>query len=292
MRGKIIRGIAGFYYVHDGIKNIYACKARGIFRNRSIKPLVGDNVEFSVLDEADLEGSIDEILPRRSAMIRPAAANVDQVVILFAVSRPEPNLNLLDRFLVMAAWQQIPSVICFSKEDLAEEDRKRALYEIYRDCGSKVRFISTPERQGLEELREILRGKTTVLAGPSGVGKSTLTNYLQPEACMETGELSRKISRGKNTTRHTELFFLEKETFLLDTPGFSTVFLPEMEKEELKTFYPEFAPWEAECRFLGCAHYGEVDCGVRRAVSSGRIPESRYRNYRLLYEELSSRKRY
>lgn len=292
MTGKIIKGIAGFYYVNDGENRVYQCRAKGIFRNRKIKPLVGDNVEFSILDEEAGEGNIDEILPRKNALVRPAAANVDQALVLFALTQPSPNLNLLDRFLVMMAMEEIPVVICFNKADLGDGAMEEEYKKIYEGAGYEVHFISARTDLGMDQVRELLGGRTTVLAGPSGVGKSSLTNRIQPEASMETGGISRKIERGKHTTRHSELFFVEKDTYMMDTPGFSSMYTPEIEASELKEFFPEFAEFEDECRFLGCVHIGERVCGVKEAVKEGKISLSRYENYRLIYEELKQKRRY
>ena len=292
MTGKIIKGIAGFYYVNDGENRVYQCRAKGIFRNRKIKPLVGDNVEFSILDEEAGEGNIDEILPRKNALVRPAAANVDQALVLFALTQPSPNLNLLDRFLVMKAMEEIPVVICFNKADLGDGAMEEEYKKIYEGAGYEVHFISARTDLGMDQVRELLRGRTTVLAGPSGVGKSSLTNRIQPKASMETGGISRKIERGKHTTRHSELFFVEKDTYMMDTPGFSSMYTPEIEASELKEFFPEFAEFEDECRFLGCVHIGERVCGVKEAVKEGKISLSRYENYRLIYEELKQKRRY
>ena len=292
MTGKIIKGLAGFYYVNDGENRVYQCRAKGIFRNRKIKPLVGDNVEFSILDEEAGEGNIDEILPRKNALVRPAAANVDQALVLFALTQPSPNLNLLDRFLVMMAMEEIPVVICFNKADLGDGAMEEEYKKIYEGAGYEVHFISARTDLGMDQVRELLRGRTTVLAGPSGVGKSSLTNRIQPEASMETGDISRKIERGKHTTRHSELFFVEKDTYMMDTPGFSSMYTPEIEASELKEFFPEFAEFEDECRFLGCVHIGERVCGVKEAVKEGKISLSRYENYRLIYEELKQKRRY
>ncbi|MGN0373117.1 MAG: ribosome small subunit-dependent GTPase A [Enterocloster sp.] len=292
MTGKIIKGIAGFYYVNDGSSRVYECKAKGVFRNRKIKPLVGDDVEFTVLDEDGAEGSIDVILPRRNALIRPAVANVDQALVVFALTHPDPNLNLLDRFLVMMELQEVPVIICFNKTELGDEAMKEKYRLTYEKAGYRVMFISTYEDTGVTEVKELLRGKTTVLAGPSGVGKSSLTNCIQPGAAMETGDISRKIERGKHTTRHSELFLVEENTYMMDTPGFSSMFTPEMEAGDLKDYFPEFAPHEEECRFLGCVHVGEKVCGVKAALERGEISRSRYDNYRLIYEELKNKRRY
>ena len=292
MKGKIIKGIAGFYYVHDGRSKIYECKAKGVFRNRNIKPLVGDDVEFMVLDEKEGTGNIDAILPRKNKLIRPAVSNVDQAVVVFAVTEPLPNLNLLDRFLVMMERQEIPVIICFNKIDLSGGKEIEELRAIYGPAGYTLHFISTYEAAGLEKLHELIAGKTTVLAGPSGVGKSSITNFLQPEARMETGVVSEKIKRGKHTTRHSELFFVENGTYMMDTPGFSSMYIEDLEPNELKGYFPEFSEYEEECRFLGCIHVGEKVCGVKTAVADGKISRSRYDNYLLLYQELKDKRRY
>lgn len=292
MTGKIIRGIAGFYYVHDRVSRVYACKARGIFRNRKIKPLVGDDVEFEITHEADGEGNIVDILPRKNSLIRPAVANIDQVLLVFAAADPEPNLNLLDRFLVTLKAQGVPVVLCFNKTDLVSASALEELAGIYRGAGYPVLTANAAAGEGLSQIRAVLSGKTTALAGPSGVGKSTLTNLIQPEAGMETGTVSEKIRRGRHTTRHSELFFAGDGTFLMDTPGFSTVFVEGPEPERLQDCFPEFGPYLADCRFLGCVHIGERDCGVKTALAAGKIAPSRYENYKLIYEDLKNQRRY
>lgn len=292
MTGKIIKGIAGFYYVHNGKDRIYECKAKGVFRNKKIKPLVGDNVEFDLLDETEGEGNINAILPRTNALVRPAVANIDQALVVFALTHPAPNLNLLDRYLVMMEMQQVPVIICFNKSDLGDEPLMDTYRWIYEAAGYEVRFISTIDESGLEDVRKILRGKTSVLAGPSGVGKSSLTNCIQPQAAMETGDISRKIERGKHTTRHSELFYVEENTYMMDTPGFSSMFTPDLEAGELKEYFPEFARYEDGCRFLGCVHVGEKVCGVKEALKEGALSKSRYDNYLLMYEELKNKRRY
>ena len=255
MQGKIIKGIAGFYYVHVAESGIYECKAKGSFRNQKVKPLVGDDVRLEVLNEEEKKGNIEEILPRKNQLIRPAVANVDQALVIFSAAKPRPNFNLLDRFLILMEYQQVPVVVCFNKQDLAAEEELAVLEQTYRSAGYEVRFTSAAREEGLGEIRALLKGKTSTVAGPSGVGKSSLINLLVPEAEMETGNISRKIERGKHTTRHSELFALEEGGFIFDTPGFSSIYLPDMEKEELGTYFPEFARYEPKCRFQGCAHY-------------------------------------
>lgn len=292
MTGKIIKGIAGFYYVHDGVSRVYECRAKGIFRNRRIRPLTGDNVEFEILDASEQTGNITEILPRSNELVRPAVANIDQAMIVFAAAEPDPNLNLLDRFLVSMECRNVPVLICFNKKDLADEEKIRQLMEIYEGAGYPVRLTSAAGGEGLEELRALLRGKTTAFAGPSGVGKSSLTNLIHPEAAMETGAVSEKIKRGRHTTRHSELFFVEKDTYVMDTPGFSSIYVEDLLPEQLASCFPEFEAFVPDCRFLGCVHMGERDCGVKKAVQEMKIPASRYENYRLIYEELKSKRRY
>lgn len=294
MQGKIIKGIAGFYYVHIEGKGTYECKAKGIFRKDNTKPLVGDDVEMEVISEETETGNITAILPRKSQLIRPAVANVDQALVIFSITKPVPNLNLLDRFLIMMEQQKLPCIICFSKQDIASDGECEKLTKIYENCGCRILFVSAAQEDngGLESLRELLRGKTTTVAGPSGVGKSSLINRLQSGVYMETGEISRKIERGRHTTRHSQLIALEGNTYIMDTPGFSSLALFDMEKEELQAYYPEFAEYEKNCRFGGCAHVGEPVCGIKEAVREGRISPVRYENYLLLYEELKSKKKY
>lgn len=291
MQGKITKGIAGFYYVHTP-KGLAECKAKGIFRKEKIKPLVGDNVEIEWVNQKELLGNIIRILPRSNALIRPAAANIDQALVIFAVVKPEPNYNLLDRFLIAMGEQRLSCVICFNKKDIATEAEQRELRDAYGKCGYQVLFASAAERAGLWEVQKCLEGKTTVVAGPSGVGKSTVINALYPEANMETGEISRKIERGRHTTRHAQLFALNDHTFIMDTPGFTSLSLSEMNKEELAGYYPEFTAYEAGCRFGGCAHISEPDCRVKEALEEGKISRVRYNNYVMLYKELKDRKKY
>ncbi len=292
MTGKIIKGIAGFYYVHVEGKDVYACRAKGIFRNVNIKPLVGDNVRMEVLDERDKEGNVIEILPRRNKLIRPAVANVDQALVIFSIVKPNPSPNLLDRFLIQMERQNLPCIICFNKQDIASEEEKAALYDAYEGSGYKVIFVSALKNEGMDELKRLLAGKTTTVAGPSGVGKSTIINCLHPDANMETGSISEKIERGRHTTRHSEIIAIGDETYIMDTPGFTSLDINEIEKDELASYYPEFVHYEPHCRFRGCAHISEPDCKVKEAVEKGEISQLRYDNYRLLYEELKAVKRY
>lgn len=253
---------------------------------------MGDNVELSVLNEIEKLGNIDRILPRKNELIRPAVANIDQALVIFAGARPKPNLNLLDRFLVSMEMQGVRSVICFNKQDVIDEAEKAHLQSIYEKCGCRVIFTSALLEEGLEEIRDILKDKTTVVAGPSGVGKSSLVNLLAPHAQMETGEFSAKIDRGKHTTRHSEIFWVEGNTFICDTPGFSSLAVWDMEKEELKDCFPEFEAYAQDCRFLGCTHTHEPGCSVKEALAQEQVSRERYDNYLEMYNELKQKRRY
>lgn len=291
MKGKIIKGIAGFYYVYAN-GNTYECKAKGKFRNEKRKPLVGDDVEISVLNQRELSGNVERIFPRQSELIRPAAANVEQAMMVFAAASPEPNWNLLDRFLITMERQQVPVVICFNKTDLVTEDTMEYFRKIYSKSGCPILFVSTYENYGMDEIRQVLAGKTTVLAGPSGVGKSSIMNKLNPDANMDTGDISKKIQRGKHTTRHSELLPIGEDTYLMDTPGFSSIYFYDMEPEMLKQYYREFDAYEPYCKFGGCNHIGERECGVKCAVEEGDIAKSRYENYCMFFEELKEKRKY
>ena len=292
MRGKIIKGIAGFYYIYAEDGQVYECKAKGIFRKDNQKPLVGDNVEISILDENEKEGSVTAILPRKNSLIRPAVANVDQAFVIFAMENPKPNYMLLDRFLIMMEQQGIPAVVCFNKKDLGTEEELDFLYRTYTQCGYRVILSSALNGEGISEIHEILRGKTTVVAGPSGVGKSSLTNSLQGEIQMETGEISKKLKRGKHTTRHSQVIPVGEDTFLVDTPGFSSLYLTDMEEQELKNYFPEFREYEEECRFQGCRHIHEPGCAVKEALEEDKISRLRYEDYLALHQELKEKRRY
>lgn len=292
MTGKIIKGIGGFYYVvcENGIT--YECKAKGVFRNRKIKPLVGDNVEIEILDEEKNLGNIEDILPRFNWLNRPAVANVDQTVIIFAVSAPAPNFNLLDRFLINMEQHEVSTVICFNKVDLEGFRQSEDICRSYTKSGYEVLFISAESGYGIDVLEAVIKGKTPVFAGPSGVGKSSTLNSLFPDANVQTGGLSEKIQRGKHTTRHSELMFVDDDTYIMDTPGFSSLYTEGIEAEDLKLYFPEIAAYTGTCKFNMCNHISEPGCLVKKAVSDGRISKMRYDDYVMIYNELKEKRKW
>ena len=292
MKGKIVKGISGFYYVYVAETGIYECKAKGIFRNQKIKPLVGDDVKIVVLDEEKKIGNVEKILPRTRELIRPAVANIDMALVIFAAAKPDPNFNLLDRFLCMMEYQKVPVTICFNKCDLVTEEQREVLRKIYEPAGYELLFTSAKTQENVEKLKSVLRGKMTAVAGPSGVGKSSLINDLQDAVQMQTGGISDKIERGKHTTRHSQIIPIAENTYIMDTPGFSSMDLPGFSKEDLWTCYPEFARFEPGCRFIGCSHIGEPDCGVKTALAEGKISHVRYDNYVQLYQEMKNMRKY
>ena len=292
MQGRIVKGIAGFYYVFIPGVGILECKAKGIFRKNKLKPLVGDRVLVTLLNKEEKTGNIEEILERENELIRPAVANIDQALVVFALKSPEPNFNLLDRFLLMMKQKGLPCILAFNKADLVGEDRLAEIRSLYEKSGHPIFFISAKNEVGLLELKDALLGKITTLAGPSGVGKSSLINSLQIGVSMETGTVSEKIQRGKHTTRHSELIPIDEDSFILDTPGFSSLSVFNLEKEELESLYSEFEPYRKHCRFTPCSHTHEPDCAVKEALEQGEISRVRYENYQQIYEELKEKKKY
>jgi len=290
MVGKIVKGISGFYYVHVMGDGIYECRARGKFRNDNIKPLVGDDVEIAVTDEVKKTGNVIEIQTRKNELIRPAVANIDQALVVFAIADPMPNLNLLDRFLVTMERNNLDTIICFNKIDLVDDAKIIEMKNIYVKAGYHVVFTSTYNNIGVADVKRLIEYKTTAVAGPSGVGKSSLLNKLVPDAELETGEISKKIKRGKNTTRHTEIISAGENTYLYDTPGFSSLYVNDFPKEELKDYFKEFEFYNGKCKFNTCNHVSEPECRVKDAVKAGIISKERYVNYLLLFDDIKNKR--
>lgn len=290
LEGIIIKGIGGFYYVKVD-DTVYECRARGLFRKSKITPLIGDRVLIKINKE-DNTGYVEQILDRITELKRPPVSNVNQAVIVFAVQKPDPNLWLLDRFLLLASYQELDVIICINKSDLDLDGKADEIYDIYNKAGYRIIKTSCKTKEGIEEIRNLLKKKITVFAGPSGVGKSTLLNNIQANLKLQTGDISQKTSRGKHTTRHVELIELDLGGWVLDTPGFSTLDIDFLEEEELENFFLEISEKSTLCRFSGCCHNKEPGCAVKEAVDNGEISESRYDNYLSMLQEIKEIRRY
>ena len=282
-QGRILRSISGFYDVQTP-EGLVTCRARGILRKEGNSPLTGDMVEITV-DKG--KGMVEAILPRKNHFIRPAVANIDALVVFAANVNPVTEPYLIDRVAAIAGDQEVPVYLCVNKCDL---DPAQDLVRIYRHAGFPVICTSAETGEGVEELRALLTGKLTAFTGNSGVGKSSILNRLAPELKLETGEVSEKLGRGRHTTRHVELYCLGEDTYVADTPGFSSFDTDQMElilKENLQYAFPDFGSFIGKCRFDDCSHRKEPDCAVRAAVESGEIEPSRYDSYLKLYEKAS-----
>ena len=280
-RGRIIRSLSGFYDVQLP-EGVVTCRGRGILRKEQITPLTGDLVEIT-LERG--KGMVETVLPRSNSFIRPAVANVDALVLFAANVNPVTEPFLIDRVAAIAGDQNVPCILCVNKSDL---DPAEELQEIYRKAGFPVICTSAKTGQGIEELRQALKGKLTAFTGNSGVGKSSILNCLCPELTLATGEVSEKLGRGRHTTRHVELYCLGDDTYVMDTPGFSSFDTDQMDvilKENLQYSFPDFAPCLGRCQFADCTHRSEPGCAVRARVEAGQISASRYDSYLRLYEK-------
>jgi ribosome biogenesis GTPase / thiamine phosphate phosphatase len=287
MTGVIVKGIGGFYYVlTDGM--LLECKARGIFRKNRMTPMVGDKVEVAI--SVDGQATVDSILPRVNFFQRPPVSNVETMVLVAAARDPEPNMFLLDRFTVAAAEAGAEVILCVNKTDIVESSVLEEFSQIYSSV-FPLFFVSGKTGAGMEELKRALRGRQAALAGPSGVGKSTLLNALLGGQKNLTGALSEKTARGKNTTRHTELFFGDG-LILFDTPGFTSFEIADVGEEDLQSDFPEMLPYIGQCRFDDCRHMQEPGCAVLGAVSSGLIHKSRYHSYSEMLKVIRATKRF
>lgn len=285
--GIIIKGIGGFYYIKTET-GIYETRARGLFRKDEIVPLPGDRVDIQITDEVAKSGHINGILERDTVLIRPAVANVNQMVIVISVIEPGIDYYLLDKLLITAGLKGIKPVMCVNKVDLAQEGEHIEIAQVYKNAGYDVFFTSSKINVGFDELREILINRVTVFAGQSGVGKSTILNNIIDKLVMETSEVSQKIKRGRHTTRHAELLQLKDGGFVLDTPGFSSFYLDDIELENLDTMYPEFKKYIGECKYYGCSHINEPACAVKEALVNNNIDQGRYNRYKFFREAIEA----
>lgn len=282
MNGKIIKGIGGFYYVKTK-DSLIECKARGRFRHKDIKPIVGDNVTIKIENG---KGVIEEIHKRTCELIRPTVANVSLAFIVFAVKSPDINFDLLNKFLILCEYNNIDVVVCLNKIDLVCEEEREEIKKRINDIGYEVLYINAKMGIGIEILEEKIKGNITVLCGPSGAGKSTLINKLSNKDHMETGKVSEKLGRGKHTTRHSELIGVA-DGYIVDTPGFSTLEIKDlMNKESLKYCFPEFTQYNDMCKYRGCLHNKEPKCALKKAVEEGKINKYRYEFYLKTLEEI------
>ncbi len=285
IEGLVIKNYSGFYYVQDQTGAVYACRVRGKVKQ---KLLSGDRVLFTPLDSA--QGILEQVLPRKNQLYRPRVANVSRVLVVMAHSRPNPDLVLLDRLLFLAEYNGITPYIVLNKCDLEMHENTRPIMNYYPDYYTVI-CTSAREDIGIDILQEEIKGEIAVMAGPSGVGKSRLLQRLTGNTDIPTGEISRKLERGKHTTRHVELFPLPQGGWIVDTPGFSVLDLPDLKREELPGYFLDFIPYTEDCRFKNCLHYREKDCGVKTAVAAQQILSSRYKNYVVMLEEVIVKER-
>lgn len=287
--GMIVKALAGFYYVLGDNQQEYQCRARGVFKKKGISPLVGDRVEYSPVGST--EGVIEDVLPRRVELVRPPIANVDQALLVFSVRKPELNRRLLDRLLVHIERAHLRAFIILTKMDLLENTEQIASdIAPYLKMGYPVMQVAAKQQAGVDEVRNLLHGRVSVLAGQSGVGKSSLLNALYPDLNLKMGEVSQKLGRGKHTTRHVELISVELDSFIADTPGFSQLEFGSMEPEELDQYFREINEFSKHCYYRGCLHTAEHDCAVIDAVQHGQIDQLRYEHYLGFLNELREAK--
>lgn len=285
--GRIIRGVGGFYYV-DTADGCFECRARGSFRNKKVAPLVGDEVVISI-NTASNTGAVDEIKPRKSQLLRPPVANVTQMAVVISTANPKTNLYLLDKVLASAEIAGVKAVICLNKTDI---DSGRDVYDIYDKAGYKVIPMSAETGENISILKDVLRGEITVFAGNSGVGKSSILNKVTESDYFQTGEVSQKVDRGKHTTRHTELVALKDGGYIIDTPGFGTLDISELNPENCAELFAEFHKYEDMCRFGDCSHTAEPGCEILKALENGEISKSRHESYVRLLNEVKNKKKW
>lgn len=290
MKGTIIKLVRGIYYVDTEI-GVVKCKARGLFREMNISPVVGDKVDIRISSE-DQSGYIETVYPRKTELLRPAVANIDRAIIVFSIKQPELNTYLLDKNLLMTKYFGIDSIICFTKSDLDSDEILDQYVEMYRNIGYTVYVIGKDDRSDLKFIKDSLIGRITSVSGPSGVGKSTLINSINPDINLKTSSVSTKTERGKHTTRHVELIPLDKDTYIIDTPGFSSLGLDFiLDERNVSDYFIEFEQYSNNCKFLDCMHINEPDCAVKEQIGKN-IYQSRYDSYLLFINEIKNNRRY
>lgn len=289
MQGIIIGNVSNTYKI-ETTEKIYVAYARGKFKNRDIKPLVGDRVEIEVTDEEKNEAIIEEILPRNNEIKRPKIANIDQIIFIISTKNPKPDLLMLDKQLAYAEKIHVEPIIVVNKCDLKEI--YKSIKELYSKVGYKVIVTSAKQNIGIDELKQVLQNKISVFSGNSGVGKSSIINALFDKEKTQEGEISKKNKKGKNTTTDTKLYKLEKDTYIADTPGFSSFEISEIESTGLDKCFREFVPEIEKCEFVGCTHIKEENCGVKKAMQEGRVSTERYERYCNMYDELKEKEKY
>ncbi len=289
MKGIIVGNISNSYKIESSGKT-YTATARGKFKNQDITPLVGDEVEIEVTDEVKEIAVIEEILPRKNEIKRPKMANIDQIMFIISTKNPKPDLLMLDKQLAYAEMLKIEPIIIINKCDL--QDTYEQIRKIYSEVGYKVIVTSAKEKQGIDEVKECLKNKISVFSGNSGVGKSSIINALFGIDKTQEGEISHKNKKGKNTTTDTKLYELEENTYIADTPGFSSFEISEIESVDLDKYFREFKQEIQECEFVGCTHIKEENCGIKKAIEEGKISKERYERYCKIYEELKEKEKY
>lgn len=293
MRGRIVKGIGGFYYIHSYTDNeIYQCKAKGIFRKEKISPVVGDEVEFEVTHEKDREGSIILIAPRKTFLERPCLSNITKAFIVISVAGPKPNLFLLDKYITFLEYKKIKINILINKIDLDKDNYGTKIKKIYENINYKVVLVSTINKSGIDGIKDLVKNEVVAFCGPSGVGKSSIVNLLLNKNYMETGNTSKKLGRGKHTTRYSEVIIFDEDSYIVDTPGFTSVLVPFINKNELSPLFRDINEFKGDCKYNYCSHIAEENCAVKEALEKGKIEKSRYDTYVKLYRELEKRRLY